>query len=153
MDTHRQTYFSSNSVQLDIDTSPIHKRHGIGQFFCREKNAVSRNGHRAHSGQQLARYRALVYPDVFPGFSSLFVEPLPTVYFQREWDIFLSEGVQPVRAANSHTNTNSGVVFLFRIEPHVTSMSTHLRLFPLVYRYTRLSFLLVDMTHSAYSTC
>ena len=40
----------------------------------------------------LLHQRLLIYSSFGHRFSSLFVEALPTEYFQRVWDIFLSEG-------------------------------------------------------------
>jgi hypothetical protein len=49
-------------------------------------------------------------------FTSLFVEALPTDYFQRVWDIFLSEGVYSHTLSSSHTDMSIvGMVFLLRI--------------------------------------
>jgi hypothetical protein len=49
-------------------------------------------------------------------FSSLFVEALPTDYFQRVWDIFLSEGVYSGSSSLCYTHaTVTGTVFLFRV--------------------------------------
>ncbi|KAI9452123.1 TBC-domain-containing protein [Lactarius psammicola] len=85
MDTHLRPYFSSNSVQLDIDAS----------LFAKAMESVHPPiAKRLFADMGIAPIRVCR-----PWFTSLFVEALPTEYFQRVWDIFLSEGV----------------VFLFRI--------------------------------------
>jgi len=85
MDTHLRPYFSSNSVQLDIDASLFAKAVESAESSVAKKLFVEMG---------IAPIRVCR-----PWFTSLFVEALPTEYFQRVWDIFLSEGV----------------VFLFRI--------------------------------------
>ncbi|KAF8259416.1 rab-GTPase-TBC domain-containing protein [Lactarius quietus] len=85
MDTHLRPYFSSNSVQFDIDAS----------LFAKAVESVD-----STSAKKL--FVEMGIPPIRvcrPWFSSLFVEALPAEYFLRVWDIFLSEGV----------------VFLFRI--------------------------------------
>ena len=62
---------------------------------------------------------SLVYSSLGYRFSSLFVEALPTEYFQRVWDIFLSEGACNSRLFisihRSLTYSTPGMVFLLRI--------------------------------------
>ncbi|KAH9016419.1 TBC-domain-containing protein [Lactarius deliciosus] len=85
MDTHLRPYFSSNSVQLDIDAS----------LFAKAVESIDPQvAKKLFADMGIAPIRVCR-----PWFTSLFVEALPTEYFQRVWDIFLSEGV----------------VFLFRI--------------------------------------
>ncbi|KAI0033862.1 rab-GTPase-TBC domain-containing protein, partial [Vararia minispora EC-137] len=85
MDTHLRPYFAANGVQLDVDAS----------LFAKAVEAVDPS-----VGKRLfVDYSIPPVEVVRPWFTSLFVEALPTEYFQRVWDIFLSEGV----------------VFLFRV--------------------------------------
>ncbi|KAI0271259.1 rab-GTPase-TBC domain-containing protein [Gloeopeniophorella convolvens] len=85
MDTHLRPYFSSNAIQLEVDAT----------LFAKALEAAdSTIAKRLFTGMSIPPIRLCR-----PWFTSLFVEALPTDYFQRVWDIFLSEGV----------------VFLFRI--------------------------------------
>ncbi|KAI9436505.1 TBC-domain-containing protein [Russula earlei] len=85
MDSHLRSYFSSNAAHLDIDAS----------LFAKAMEAI-------YPTVSKKLFVDMAIPPVRicrPWLSSLFVEALPADYFQRVWDIFLSEGV----------------VFLFRI--------------------------------------
>ena len=99
MDSHLRPYFSSNAMQLDIDASLFAKAMetnnptiakklfidmGITPIrICRPWSVFPREFRVAQAHLTFVCCR----------FSSLFVEALPTDYFQRVWDIFLSEGV------------------------------------------------------------
>ncbi|KAI0056890.1 hypothetical protein BV25DRAFT_1533903 [Artomyces pyxidatus] len=85
MDTYLRPYFSSNAIQLDVDAS----------LFAKSLEAIDPSISKklfVDMGMKPIRLCR-------PWFGSLFVEALPPDYFQRVWDLFLSEGV----------------VFLFRV--------------------------------------
>ncbi|KAI0038339.1 RabGAP/TBC [Auriscalpium vulgare] len=79
MDTHLRPYFSPNAIQMDVDASLFAKALEVADASVAKKLFVDM------SIQPVRVIR--------PWFSSLFVEALPTEYFQRVWDIFLSEGI------------------------------------------------------------
>ena len=110
MDTHLRPYFSSNSVQLDIDASLFAKavesvdsttakklfvEMGIPPIrVCRPWSAAAVLCAIFFLGPlTLFAYR----------FTSLFVEALPPEYFLKVWDIFLSEGVFTQKPAGIRT--------------------------------------------------
>ncbi|KAH9974513.1 rab-GTPase-TBC domain-containing protein [Russula compacta] len=79
MDSHLRPYFSSNAVQLDIDASLFAKAMETVDPTIAKKLFVD-----------------MAIPPIRVcrrWFLSLFVEALPLAYFQRVWDIFLSEGM------------------------------------------------------------
>ncbi|VDB95811.1 unnamed protein product, partial [Peniophora sp. CBMAI 1063] len=79
MDTHLRPYFAANSAQLEVDAA----------LFARAVEAAD-----PAVGKRLFTDYSIPPVDVVrPWFTSLFVEALPSEYFQRIWDIFLSEGV------------------------------------------------------------
>ncbi|KAI0246565.1 rab-GTPase-TBC domain-containing protein [Lactifluus subvellereus] len=79
MDLHLRPYFSSNAVQLDIDAS----------LFAKAMEAIDPViAKKLFIDMAIAPIRVCR-----PWFTSLFVEALPTDYFQRVWDIFLCEGM------------------------------------------------------------
>ncbi|KAH9970530.1 rab-GTPase-TBC domain-containing protein [Lactifluus volemus] len=79
MDLHLRPYFSLNSTQLEIDAS----------LFAKAMEAIDPSiAKKLFTEMGIAPIRVCQ-----PWFTSLFVETLPSDYFQRVWDIFLSEGM------------------------------------------------------------
>ncbi|TFY79117.1 hypothetical protein EWM64_g4900 [Hericium alpestre] len=85
MDTHLRPYFATHALQLEVDASLFAKAVEANDPSVAHKLFVTLNV----SPIRLCR----------PWFAGMFVEALPNEYFQRVWDIFLSEGI----------------VFLFRV--------------------------------------
>ena len=122
MDLHLRPYFSSNAVQLDIDAS---------LFAKAMERVVPSIAKKLFVDMAIAPTRvcrpwsvsffppeSLIYSSFGHRFSSLFVEALPTEYFQRVWDIFLSEGAYGSRLflySQTQLACYSGVVFLIRV--------------------------------------
>jgi hypothetical protein len=97
MDSHLRPYFSSNSVQLDIDASLFSKAMETVDPSIAKKLFVDMGISpiricRPWFVSSFFLLDSLPYSSFGFRFSSLFVEALPTEYFQRVWDIFLSEG-------------------------------------------------------------
>jgi hypothetical protein len=97
MDSHLRPYFSSNAVQLDIDASLFAKAVETVDPSIAKKLFVDMaippiRVCRPWSESFLFHQERLIHSSFGHRFSSLFVEALPTEYFQRVWDIFLSEG-------------------------------------------------------------
>jgi TBC1 domain family member 10 len=82
MDTHLRPYFAANGVQMEVDASLFAKAVEVADPTMYKRLFVD--------------YSVAPVDIVRPWFSSLFVEALPTEYFQRVWDIFLSEGTSPL---------------------------------------------------------
>jgi hypothetical protein len=100
MDSHLRPYFSSNAAQLDIDASLFAKAMESVDPSIAKKLFVDMGIPPIRVCRPwsvsfffiLFRQSVLIYGLIGIRFSSLFVEALPTEYFQRVWDIFLIEG-------------------------------------------------------------
>jgi len=97
MDSHLRPYFSSNAVQLDIDASLFAKAvetvdPSIAKKLFVDMAIAPIRVCGPWSESFFFHQGLLIYSSFGHRFSSLFVEALPTEYFQRVWDIFLSEG-------------------------------------------------------------
>jgi hypothetical protein len=103
MDTHIRPYFSSGSIQMEVDSALFSRALEVNDAQVAKKLLVDMG----------------INPNAIcqPWFTSLFVGCLPAEYLTRTWDLFLYDGRSfHLRAVYiRRTDFRLGIPFLFRV--------------------------------------